>query len=94
MLAIFVFVLALALRNASSSRGPRISSTAASQSGDSQGVLHEQHARTESDAPGPPTFSPSPPTFHALRENDLEGNEVAMSQFKGSVLYITNVATY
>ena len=90
MLAIFAFVLALALRNASSFRGPRISSTAASQSGD----LQEQHAQTESDAPGPPTFSASPPTFHTLRENDLEGNEVAMSRFKGSVLYITNVATY
>ena len=85
MFSIFAFVLALALSNAWSSRRPRVVAPQTSR-GEAQGKLQDD-IQTESGAPGPPDF-------YALRANDLEGNEISMSQFKGSVLYIANVATY
>jgi hypothetical protein len=36
----------------------------------------------------------APPGFYSLHAQDVAGNDVAMQEYRGKVLYITNVATF
>jgi hypothetical protein len=78
--AVFALVVMLACLNLSSAHEPRQRAKAP--------LVHTAHKMAGL------AQEPAPPSFYSLHAQDITGKDVAMREYSGDVLFITNVATY